>query len=222
MFNRKSIIVLFIDRNTFQLYGANLTGVVVLEVPQTQIRDLEVVNIDEFYTFVKQWVKAKGVVDAQLVIIFSPLSYFEKTITVPDPALLETNVIQFFDSVPFESTFVHVYDVPKGKWAVAVNKALYEAVRQAFFLQGISTRAVLPLFVLGPQNNKKSLDAQLGDYVIKNLDTLMHQSMIEVVDRVQELPNTPKQKSNLLLLLVVFGVLLSVLLVVVLVVNTGA
>lgn len=215
MFNRKTILVLFVDRNVFQFYGANLPGVVSLEIPITLLRDLEVVNVNEFYTFIKQFIKAKLLVDVQLVIIFSERSYFQKTIATSDAMQLETTVIQFFDSVPFESTLTRVYDGNAGKWAIATNKSMYEAIRQAFFLQGIITRAALPIFTLADHGTKNSLDPSMGEYVIRNIDALLRLSMTDPVDVTKELPKEQKKKTNLPLLLGVFGVLIVILIIMV-------
>lgn len=222
MFNRKSIVVLFIDRNRFHFYGGTLTGVVTLDVPETQLRDLDIVNVDTFYTLIKQWVKTNTIVDSQLVVIFSDTSYFEKVFSDLDSVQLETDVIKFFDSVPFESTLTRVYEVEKGKHAVAVNKSLYEAIRQGFSLQGIQTRVLLPEFVLEPGGAKRIFNKELGEYVIKNLDSLLHQSILDTQDRIFDIShekgyekNSQKKKSSLPLLLGVFGFLIIILIVMV-------
>ncbi len=220
MFNKKSIIVLFIDRNRFQFYGGSLSGIETLDVPEAQMHDLDIVNRDSFYTLVKQWVKQHALVGAQLILIFAETSYFEKVFSSKEPAELETEIIKFFDTVPFETSITKVYDAPNGKRPVAINKTLYEAIRQGFLLQGLSTRGVLPVSSLGPQGLKRALDRDMGEYVLKNLDTLMRQSIAEagdltggIVHKSEEHAVVQKKKSSLPLLLSIFGVLLVVLVV---------
>lgn len=221
MFNKKSILVLFVDRNRFQFYGANLSGVEILDVPETSVRDLDIVNRDALYTLVKQWLKNHTLPSVQLVLIFAQSSYFEKTFPNEDAAQLETDIIKFFDAVPFESAITKVYDMPTGKRAVAINKALYEAIRQAFLLQGFPTKGVLTVSELSAISSKNTLDREMGDYVTKNVDTLVKQSIIEVQDQ-SVVPSAAaghttslSKKSRLPLLLGVFGVLLIILIVVI-------
>jgi len=220
MFNNKSIIVLFIDRNRFQFYGANLSGIETLDVPQSSLRDLDVANRDALYTLIKQWVKQHALISVQLVLIFAETSYFEKVFSSVAPAQLETDIIKFFDEVPFESTITKVHDVPNGKRAVAINKALYEAVRQGFLLQGLSIKGVIPMFALGVLSDRRTLDAEVGEYVLKNIDTLLHQSLVDAQEvSVTHAKESSSQhpifakKSNLPILLGVFGVLLVIFLV---------
>lgn len=220
MFNNKSIIVLFIDRNRFQFYGANLSGIETLDVPDSSIRDLDVVNRDVLYTLIKQWVKLHTLVSVQLVLIFAETSYFEKVFTLAAPAQLETDIIKFFDEVPFESTITKVHDIPNGKRAVAINKALYEAIRQGFLLQGLTIKGVIPMFALGELGSRHSLDAQVGEYVLKNIDTLLRQSLVDVaevtVSNIKESGSVhapPHKKSSLPILLGVFGILLVIFLI---------
>ena len=222
MFNKKSILVLFIDRNRFQFYGANFTGVETLDVPEAYLRDLDVVNHDGLYTLVKQWIKQHSLSGVQLILVFAETSYFEKVFSSAQPAEQETEIIKFLDAVPFESAITKVYDVPNGKRPVAINKALYEAIRQGFLLQGLPTKGAIPIFTLGALGTRRALDTEMGEYVLKNIDALLRQSLIEVQDSSAPSPQgpagqmaAPAKKSNLPLLLGAFGVLLIILLVVV-------
>jgi len=222
MFNQKSIIILFIDRNRFQLYGGNLTGIVSLDVPEVILRDLDVISRDGFYTLMKQWIKQYNIVGSQLVLILSESSYFEKIFTPGQHTEVETDVLKFFDMVPFESIWTKVYPAEKGKRAVAISKSLYEAIHQGFSLQGLPTKAVIPAFALGPESTKRVMDPELAGYIMKNLDTLVKASLMDTQElslavpqeKKEEEVSTPKKKSNLPLLLGVFGALMLILIVV--------
>jgi hypothetical protein len=223
MFNQKSIIVLFIDRNRLQLFGGNLTGIVTLEIPNTVISDLDVISKDGFYTLIKQWVKQYNIVSSQLVLIFSESTYFEKLFSSAEHTQIETDVLKFFDIVPFESIWTKVYAADKGKRAVAISKSLYEAIHQGFSLQGLPTKSVIPAFALGPHAGKHVMDAELGRYVMQNIDVLMKQSLLDTQELSVAVPQekkddtvTEKKNSSLPMLLGAFGFLLLILLVVIL------
>jgi hypothetical protein len=57
MFNQKSVLVLFIDRLGIQLFGGTLQSIVSLQIPETIVKDWEVISKDGLYTLIKQWVK---------------------------------------------------------------------------------------------------------------------------------------------------------------------
>ena len=222
MFNQKSIIILFVDRNRFQLFGGNLTGIITLEIPETLIHDLDVVERDGFYTLIKQFVKQYNVMGSQLVLILSEATYFEKIFSTTERAQIETDVLKFFDMVPFETIWTKVYASEKGKRAIAISKTLYEAIHQGFSLQGLPTKAVIPAFALGSQSSKRNMDTELGEYIMKNLDSLIKQSLLDSQELSLIAPQEKKEEqivskksSNLPLLIGVFAVLIIILVVVV-------
>jgi len=222
MFNQKTIIILFVDRNRFQLYGGNLTGIVTLDIPETLMSDLDVVGRDGFYTFIKQLVKQYNIMGSQLVLVLSEATYFEKMFSMTERAQIETDVLKFFDMVPFETIWTKVYATEKGKRAVAINKTLYEAIHQGFSLQGLPTKAVIPAFALGSYSSKRIMDHELGEYVMKNLDSLIKQSLLDSQELSLVVPQEKKEErvvskksSNLPLLVGVLAVIFIILVIVI-------
>jgi hypothetical protein len=222
MFNQKSILIAFLNRNTLQLFGGNLTGIVTIEIPETILRDGEVVSADGAYTVIKQTVKQYMLAGTQLFLILSELTYSEKLFSPVQTTQLENEILGFFSVVPYESLLTRVYETEKGKRAVAVNRALYEAIRQGFSLQGIPIKAIIPACVLGPNGSKHVLDSSMVNEVLKNIDGFTRQSLLDVQEqtanivRHEEAAPAAKKKSQLPLLLGVFGVLIVVLVIVVL------
>jgi hypothetical protein len=216
MFNQKYII-LFIDRNRFQFYGGNLTGIVTVEIPQIVLSDLDVLRKDDLYTLIKQCVKQYALLGSQLIMVFSEATYFEKIFPPGDEAQTDSDILKFFDSIPYESIWTKVYQTDKGKRAVAVNRALYEALHQGFMLQGLVTKALLPACVLGQLSRKRILDKPLADYILNTVDVLTKQSLLDA----QEIETSGLQggtqsaanpkKATLPLLLGAFGVLIVIL-----------
>jgi hypothetical protein len=222
MFSQKSILILFINRNTFQLFGGNLTGIVTIEVPESILRDGDVIVADGAYTLIKQMVKQYVLTGSQLFIVLSDLMYYEKTFSLVQSTQLENDVLNFFNVVPCESLLTKVYDIEKGKRAVAVNKILYETIRQGFALQGIPTKAIIPACVLGAVGGKHALDAAMAGEILRNVDNLTKQSLLDAGEanvsesQPEEVSSSTKKKSQLPLLLGAFGVLIVILVVVVL------
>jgi hypothetical protein len=221
MFNQKYII-LFIDRGRMQLFGGNLTGIVTIEIPPAIFSDLDVIRRDDLYTLIKQCVKQYNLTGSSLIMVLSEATYFEKLFPPGDNSEIDSTILKFFDTVPYEAVWTRVYQTEKGKRAIAINKSLYEAFHQGFTLQGLSTKALLPSCVLGQMSVKRTLDKQLADYIVNSIDSLAKQSLLDESEASQssvpgeiELPAS-KKKSNVPLLLGVFGVLLIILIVVVL------
>lgn len=224
MFNQKTNIILFIDRSGVGLFGGNLTQIVGLQIPSTIIMDMEIVSKDGLYSLIKQWVKQYNLIGSHIVMIFSESTYFEKIFSISEQSQVETDILKFFEMVPYDSIWSKVYPHEKGKRAVAINKLFYEGLHQGFLLQGLPTKTVIPAFALGALGKKRILDKELYDYVIANVDTLSKYSLLDPQDISSTLPvtvSTPggagsaKKKSNLPLLVGVFAILLLVLGVVV-------
>jgi len=222
MFNQKSILILFINRNTFQLVGGTLTGIVTIEVSESILRDGDVISVDGTYTLIKQMVKQYVLTGSQLFIVLSDLMYYEKIFTLIQSTQLENDVLNFFNVVPYESVLTKVFDIEKGKRAVAVNKTLYETLRQGFALQGIPIKALIPACVLGTFGTKHVLDAAMANDIFRNVDGLTKQSLLDAQEvnapsvQPEEVTTSTKKKSQLPLLLGVFGVLIVTLVIVVL------
>ncbi len=219
MFNQKSLLVIFIDRLGIQLYGTGMTSMVTLQIPENIIKDLEVISKDALYTLIKQWVKQYGLSGFQIIFIFSESVYMEKQFITSDQTQIETDILKFFDMVPYESIWSKVYPMKNGKRAVAISKTFYEGIRQGFLLQGIPTKTVIPAFALGQYDKKRAMDSVLYSYVLDNIEQLSKFSIADVQElnnTTSNLPLTPssdpsKKKSSLPLLLSVFGFLLLVL-----------
>ncbi len=179
MFNQKSIIVLYIDRGRLMFFGGNLSGVVTLDLPAAIARDLEIVNRDALYTFIKQWMKQVNLAPCELFVVIAESTYFEKIIPNGDVVQIETEAIRFFDTVPFESIWAKVYPAQTARRAIAINKTYIDAVCQAFALQGFTTRAVVPVFTLGEIAKRRVFDGAVGQYVLRSVDALSKYNIIE-------------------------------------------
>lgn len=219
MFNQKSILLVFIDRLGIQLYGGNLQSIISVQIPDSIIHDLEIVSRDSLYSLIKQWVKQYSIVGSQIVFIFSESMYVDKIFVISQQSQIETDILKYFELVPYESIWSKVFPAKNGKRAVAFNKALYEGIHQGFLLQGLPTKCVIPAFALGEFETQHTLDLKMASYVLENLVELSKLSLIDGQDSsiVYSSPpsagatETDKKKSSLPMLLSIFGVLLLVL-----------
>ena len=212
-----SIVVVFIDRNRLQFYSSRLSDILTLEIPATFSKDLDIVNKDGFYTLVNQWVKQNSLSGAQLFFILSPMTYFERIITAAEESRQETDILSFYNSVPFEELATRVVTIDGKKHAVAVNREFIESIRHAFMLQGYHVIAVVPAVLLGILAAKRWLDKEMGAYVVKHIDTLTAQNIVDSEEQNVAAPasRVPTEKNNprLMIMVGIFGVLLLTLIV---------
>lgn len=211
--------VIFINRNALQLFSPNLSSVVTCVFPEALVHDLDIMNKDNFYTLIKQWVKQYNLSGLSVIVVLSEETYFEKLFSTVNQPQLETDILKFFDSVPFESIKTKIFDSPKDKHAIVVNKTWLDTIQQGLVLQGFSIRAVVPAFALGKLSTKRVLDKEVVEYVTRNADALTKQTIIDVADN-QEIEMkpvgspAPQKNKNLPVLLGVFGALLLILVIV--------
>ena len=212
-------IIVYVDRNRLQFYGGKLSSIMTLDIPGALLQDLEVNNLDGLYTLVNQWVKQNGLGGNRLFFVLGPSTYFEKVIMSTTDTEQETEILKFYDMVPFEELLTKV--ISEGptapKKAFATNSAYVEAFRHAFLLQGIHVVGVVPAMVLGPLASKRWMDAEMGSYILKHIDVLLGQSIVDVEEQGQMVnspaPSAPNSKNNprLMIMVGILGVLLLVL-----------
>jgi hypothetical protein len=208
-------IIVFVDRNRLQFYGGKSSSVIAMDIPTTIVSDVEVVNRDSLYTLVNQWMKQNALGGNQLFFVLSPSVYFEKVITSATDTEQETEILKFYDMVPFEELLTKVITgaPPMQKRAFATNSAYIEALRHAFLLQGFHVVGVIPAMLLGSLAAKRWMDEEMGAYVVKHIDALQAASVITNDDQVPvsgtsaSMP-TIANNPRLMILVSVFGVLL--------------
>jgi hypothetical protein len=212
-----SIVVVFIDRNRLQFYSSRLPDILTLEVPATFSKDLDIVNKDGFYTLVNQWLKQNNLGGSQLFFVLSPMTYFERIIPPDEESRQETDILSFYNSVPFEELATRVLIIGGKKHAVAVNRDFIESIRHAFMFQGYHVIAVVPAVLLGTLAAKRWLDKETGAFVVKHIETLVAQNIVESEEQSVVAPasHVPTEKNNprLMIMVSIFGVLLLALIV---------
>lgn len=220
MFKGGSPLVIYIDRSRVGFAGDGLAAPSVIDIPPAAIRDLEVLDWDALDAVVDQWIKQTGIGPTTACIVLSPKSYFEKTVTGATDKDVDAGIRAYIDSVPFDAVATRTYPAADGKHAVAINRLLIEAIHHAFLSHDIRAHFVIPAFLMGTIAKKTMPDAEMAGYLSANFDALAKQSLMELSEetgRRSETSGNAKEKSQLPLLLGVFGVLIVILIVVILV-----
>lgn len=216
---RSSLTIVFVGRNQLQFFGMHGNTIVSLDVPETLVRDMAVVDRPGLEKHIEAALTRENGPIGPLVLILAESVYFSTVIAETDEIKVEAATQQFFDSVPFTSVMKKTYPQERGIAAVAINKELIEVLTGVFTRLGYSIAGIIPSFVLGASGGKQALDEELAIAVGKNLSIIAKFRLDEGKEfsaGADKALSLGMQKSrHLLVLVAVFALLLIVLLVVV-------
>lgn len=213
MFGQKNWIVILLTKSTLQMIAHNETVVTKNPLPTTIISNMEVINKDALYQLVTDWLKTRTYVNSEIIWLLGEELCFEHMITSTDPDKIDSEIVQFLDTVPFEEVQSKTYIAGPIRQLTAVNKILIQAFIQAFSLHGYDTRAVVPVRLVS-SSDELTLDIARLAYKKENeLDKNSLFAMSPSQPVVSQTPKTvtEKPKSQLPLLLAVFLILLAIL-----------
>ncbi len=208
--------IVFLDRNKLLFHGGNIPASLSMDIPVNFVSDLEVLDRDGLYTFVNQWLK-QNQIGAELYMILSANSYYDQAITGTTESGQETEILKFYDMVPFDDLLTKIITIDGAKRVFAMNKAYIDAIRNAFSLQGRRVMLIIPIGVLGQFAKSRWMDAAMGDYVQKHVAELRKYNVLDgPVKESYILPDAkgaaePKTNPRLMVMVGVFGLLLLIL-----------
>ena len=212
MFGQKNWLVILLTANTLQMIGQKDTAVTSLPLPTTIINNMEVINKDALYQLVTDWLKQRTYINTEIVWLLGSQLCFEHVITSTDPDKIDSEIVQFLDTVPFEEVISKTYTTGPVRQLTAVNKILISAFIQAFSLHGYNTRAVVPGRLV---SSSEELTLDIARLAYKKENELDKNSLFAVSVSTPVAPSNPqapeKPKSQLPLLLTVFVILLAIL-----------
>lgn len=205
--------ILFLERNRISVYDAN--NVLKLDVPDTVVRDIDILDKTGFDGLVDGFIKTKKLDAGRLWIVLSDEVCFSQDIADTDPSKLETDVRDFLETIPFDQIISKRFKAQTGVRVIATNLELVEAVIEIFERNGFATEVVTPTAIFPGYSTKKELDPALARFVLANKSLATQGNMLAKINApkpVAEAPKEAKPKNKLLpYLLVGFFILLVVL-----------
>lgn len=171
------MIVLYIDRNRLQFFEAGWSSIASLDLPETVVRDLEVVSRGEFVKLVQSFLRKNALRPAAMLFILSEATYFSQVLVGEEP-VKEQQLEKFVGTVPFESVSVKRCAVDGNDVGVVIPKNFTETMEQTFEEEGFSVTAMVPAHVLGSMREKRWLDIAMGTYALKEANALVRQSIL--------------------------------------------
>lgn len=206
-----ALAIVYVDAG--KLYFASGNGKMLsLDLPPTVFRDLEIISRDALNQLMQGLIQTQKLAPSALVLIFSEATYFEKDLAEaaqPD----SPEVTEFAESVPFDRVLARAYPLASGSKVIAMNRDLYDAVRDAFIASGFKVHSVVPAYVLRLLGISK-LDETSARQLLKRADELkpytivsLHQAALSLQEKEEELAkkHTPLILGFFLVFLVVVG-----------------
>ncbi|HBD01985.1 MAG: hypothetical protein UX38_C0022G0004 [Microgenomates group bacterium GW2011_GWC1_46_16] len=227
MFSQKNWLVVLVSAQSIQLAGLGSDSVQTIPLPQTVSFNMEIINKDGLYTIITDWLKQHTYTNTAIIWLLAPDICFEYLLTSSEQAKIDSETLQFLDSVPFENITSRIYSTAEGRVITAVNQDFIQAFIQGFSLHGYSTKAVIPARLVQVD---ATLTPEISNQVIKHVADLTRESLIAVSpppaspvpppappsSSPASPPPVTKPTSTLPILLVIFAVLLAILLYVIL------
>lgn len=221
----KNWLVILLSKNSMQLVGLGEEKIQTVNIGVDIIANMEVINKDGLYTLITNWLAHRPHSNAEIIWILAPEICFEHVITSTEQAKVDSETLQFLDTIPFEEVLSRVYKPLEWRLIVGVNKDLIMSVIQGFILHGYPTKAVIPGRIVQAD---AVLTEEIAQNAVKRASELSRESLVSapspIVSYAAPTQTTPgssapveaKPKSSLPLLLGVFGVLVIVLVAVLL------
>lgn len=218
----KNWLVILLSKNSLQLVGMGEEKVQTVPIPTDVVANMEVINKDGLYTLITNWLAQRPHTSAELIWLLSPDICFEHVITSTEQSKIDSETLQFLDTVPFQDVLSRVYKPLEWRLIVAVNKDLIMSAIQGFTLHGYPSKAVIPAKVVQADG---VLTTEIAQSVVKRANELSRESLVSAPSPYTSTPvstsssqgTEPKPKSSLPLLLSIFGGLLVILVIVILV-----
>lgn len=222
MLGRHNIICLLLKAHEIELYNLGTKEHSTITIPSNVVDHMEVLDKDGFYSIVSEWTKTRSYVSSEIICFIAGELCFETSFPDSDKLKWDTQTVHFLDSVPFEEVLSKVNTPTASRQVIACNKDLVNTLIQSFSFHGYTTSYVIP----ATQFMLESLaDPVMVAQAVSKQSRLIQESFMftkpilstpqSSVSASSDTNSGEKPKSQLPLLLGVFGVLLVILIIVI-------
>lgn len=205
--------IIFLDKNRITIYSGDRA--MQLNIPETVIRDLDVIDKSGFDSLVDTYIKTNKLSPAHVWIVLTESVCFSADITQTDQVKAEDEVKSFLEVVPFDQVLSKKYRSGKGIRVIATNSVYLEAIIEIFEREGFVVDGIVPGTIFPSYNDQKIMDSDFARYILQNKTLMVPANMYIKAGAPVNPPEAqvPQKKSNLLPYLIgAFAVLLAILL----------
>ena len=209
-----TLAVLYVEAQRIGLYKGN-GQILWMDIPETVVHNFEVISKSELNTLIRNFMGSQAVKDVSLIMIFSQAIAFEKDFAELPLEEKEIHSKEFFESVPFERMLSRVYPYQNGSKAIAINRDLYESLRDVFEQLGFQVLSAVPGYVL-TMMGFDTFDVDTAKQIIKKEDAIKQQTMILIRQPARNMQQQEEElaKKHTPLILLIFFVFLGIVLAV--------
>jgi len=207
-----TLAVLYVEAQRIGLYKGN-GQILWMDIPETVVHNFEVISKSELNTLIRNFMGSQAVKDVSLIMIFSQAIAFEKDFAELPLEEKEIHSKEFFESVPFERMLSRVYPYQNGSKAIAINRDLYESLRDVFEQLGFQVLSAVPGYVL-TMMGFDTFDVDTAKQIIKKEDAIKQQTMILIRQPARNMQQQEEElaKKHTPLILFIFFVFLGIVL----------
>jgi len=151
---KKEILVVFVDKNRILFYTKKASNTLQLNLLVDILCDLEIINREKLEHYIDSFFSSPNFKGKEFdaTIIFSQHTTFEKELTSTNSKAEFEETQKFIDMVPFEEVLSNSYRINKKTKIVAVNKILYNILKQVLEKNKAHVLLALPMTVLVTAN----------------------------------------------------------------------
>lgn len=200
--------ILFLDRDRLNIYLPDKKTIITFEFKPEIVRDLEILNREQFYLELKSFIENNKLSPCSLIIILSKNTLFEKDFVAGQGSEEEQKIQaqQFIESVPFEPVASKSIISDKGFRVIVSNEDLFETVSAVFKEIGFTVSVVLPVSLFG--DNITTLNTDSIRVFYQRADSVKKYSLASIdANLLQTKEATIKKQKNYYMIALAVGML---------------
>nr|MBI5455683.1 hypothetical protein [Candidatus Levybacteria bacterium] len=216
---KRQLAVVYIDVNKILFYVKDTKNNLSLNLPLDVVSDLEVVARDKFDQLIDSFFQMDGLrnMGFDIILVFSQGITFEKDFATDTIKAEHEGIQKFLDMVPFEDVLSNTYKINKKTKVVAVNRNLYDILRQALERNKAYVTMAVSMAVLIEINPEFSSNFNLA-LIVAKADSLKQYGLVDISEGSLEREHKnsigiKKKDMRLYMLLGIFALLFIILLV---------
>ncbi len=213
--------VIFLKRNSFLIYAEGRQAILSLDLPETIVKNLELLNKDQLEIYLKDFFEKNRLGPLSLIIVPTDEVLFEKNLANAKVTELQAEVGKFLANVPVDEPLSKVYKQDGGYKITVLNSDFASYLKASFVDLGCTIEAFIPYFAAVKDLNSTNLSTiEIARNIIKRLDTLKPDQFVFMDEEqiptekpvIQTVPSAKKSETKTLpYLLATFGFLLLIL-----------
>jgi len=191
----------------------------ILELPNTIVNNLEILNIEEYNKLIKAFIQEKKIAVSEVIAVFSQKTCFKLEVGEGshNNKITEEKVKNFVESVPFERIYVKEAVLDKKKVVVAINRGLYEQLMNILIELGFKLQLMTSAYFLSKMVEKPGFNQEIAKFIIQEENNLEQFNFIKeekVKTKMEFAPKKDDKKTrNKIIILATFFILLIVVMI---------